>query len=69
MNEKFDYIVNAGTSKDDLYPTCAFKSKEDAIGGVERLVAAVPRLKYVEVVLMPEDDDNINEVVWTNFKR
>ena len=63
--EKFDYIVNAGKTKDNLCPTCAYKSKEDAIEGAQRLVAAETRLKFAEVVYMPEDDDDINEVVYT----
>jgi hypothetical protein len=66
--KKFDYIVNAGKTKDNLYPACAYKYKEDAIAGAERLVAAGTSLKFVEVVYMPEDNDDINEVVWKNFK-
>lgn len=66
--EKFDYIVNAGKTKDDLRPACAYRYKEDAIVGAQRLIAAVPRLKCVEVVYMPEDNEDINDVVWKNFK-
>jgi hypothetical protein len=69
-NEKFDYIVNAGPAKDNLRPACAYKSKEDAIAGAERLAAEkIPGLKYAEVVYMPEDNDDINEVVWSNCGR
>ena len=67
--EKFDYIVNAGPTRDNLRPACAYKTKEDAIAGAERLVAEkIPGLKYTEVVYMPEDNDDINEVIWKNFK-
>lgn len=66
--EKFDYLVNAGRTKDNLYPACAYKTKEDAIAGAERLAAAGTSLKFVEVVYMPEDNDGINDVVWKNFK-
>jgi hypothetical protein len=67
--EKFDYIVNAGPAKDNLTPVCAYKSKEDAIAGAQRLAAEkISALKYTEVVYMPEDNDDINEVVWKNFK-
>lgn len=68
-NKKFDYIVNAGKTKDNLYPVCAYKTKEDAIAGAQRLAAEkIPGLKYTEVVYMPENNDDINEVVWKNFK-
>lgn len=67
--EKFDYIVNAGPTRDDLRPACAYKTKEDAIAGAQRLAAEkIPGLKYTEVVYMPEDNDDINEVVWTNWR-
>ena len=68
--EKFDYLVNAGPTKDNLRPACAYKTKEDAIAGAQRLAAErIHGLKYTEVVYMPEDNDDINDVVWTNFKR
>jgi hypothetical protein len=67
--KKFDYIVNAGKTKDNLYPACAYKYKEDAIAGAERLIAAGTSLKFAEVVYMPEDNDGINEVIWTNWRR
>ena len=66
--EKFDYIVNAGPTKDNLRPCCAYKSKEDAIQGAKNLEAEkIKKLSCIEVVYMPEDDDDINEVVWSNF--
>ena len=69
QTESFDFIVNAGPTKDNLRPACAYKTKEDAIAGAERLVAEkIPGLKYAEVVYMPEDDDDINEVVWKNWR-
>jgi hypothetical protein len=65
--ESFPYILNAGRKKDNLYPICAYKTKEDAMVGA---VALKPEnvYKYFEVVYMPEDNDDINEVVWKNFK-
>jgi hypothetical protein len=66
--EKFDYILNAGKKKDNLYPICAFKTKELAIEGAKVLLPTKV-YQYFEVVYMPEDNDDINEVVWTNFKR
>jgi hypothetical protein len=69
MNKTFDYIVNAGKSKDNLTPVCAYVSMEDAITGAERLAAEkIPGLKYTEAVYMPEDNDDINEVVWRSWR-
>lgn len=68
--EKFDYLLFAGKIKDELYPVCAYKSKEDAIEGAKRLVAEkISGLSCIEVVLMPEDDVDTNEVVWSNCGR
>ena len=65
--EKFDYLLFAGPTKDDLRPACAYKYKEDAIAAAERLQAEkIKGMKCIEVVLMPEDDDDINEVIWFN---
>lgn len=67
--ESFPYILNAGPAKDDLRPACAYKTKEDAIAGAQRLAAEkITGLKYTEVVYMPENNDAINEVIWKNFK-
>ncbi len=68
--EKFDYLLFAGSTKNDLYPTCAYKSKEDAIEAAKRVQAEkLPHFKCLEVILMPEDNDDINEVVWSNCGR
>lgn len=67
--EKFDYLLFSGKTKDDLRPACAYKSKEDAIEAAKRLGAEkIPGLKYTEVVYMPEDDDDTNEVVWRSWR-
>ena len=65
--ESFPYILNASKKKDDLYPVCAYKTKEDAMVGAVTLKSENV-YKYFEVVYMPEDNDDINEVVWKNFK-
>ena len=68
--EKFDYLLFAGPTKDSLNPACAYKNKEDAIEAAKKLqVEKIKNLKCIEVVLMPEDDDDINEVVWSNCNR
>lgn len=66
--ERYDYLINAGPTKDKLYPSCAYKFKEDAIEAAKRLKAErLPHFKYIEVVYMPEDNDDINEVVFTTY--
>lgn len=65
--ESFPYILNAGNKKDNLSPICAYKTEEDALVGVVAL-KSVKVYKYFEVVYMPEDDDDINEVVWTSWE-
>lgn len=68
--EKFDYLVFAGPAKDDLRPVCAYLTEEDAVSSAKRLAAEkIKGLKCVEAILMPEDDDDINEVIWSNCGR
>ena len=68
--EKFDYLLFAGPAKDDLRPACAYKTAEDAIDAAKRLEAEkISGMKCIEVVLMPEDDEDINEVMWSNCER
>ena len=68
--QKFDYLVFAGPSKDSLYPVCAYLTEEDAVGAAKRLAKEkIAGLKCVEAILMPEDNDDINEVVWSNCGR
>jgi hypothetical protein len=67
--ESFDYIVNAGPTTDNLTPLCAYKTKEDAIAGAQRLAAEkISAFKYTEAVYMPEDDIDTNEVVWRSWR-
>lgn len=60
-----DYIINAGKSQNDCAPIVAAPTKEAAIEKAKFLVEQ-HTYKYTEVVLMPESDININEVVWTS---
>ena len=48
--EKFDYILNAGPTKDNLRPCCAYKGVEDAIEAAKRLRAE--RLPNTNLELM-----------------
>lgn len=65
---RYDYVIFAGESKNDLYPISAWVEKEDAIEAAKRL-QETKVYKCIEVTLMPEDNNNINEVVWTNCGR
>ena len=60
-----DYIINGGKSQNDCMPLMATSTKEEAIEKAKVLVEQ-HKYKYTEVVLMPESDININEVVWTS---
>lgn len=63
-----DYIIFAGKTKDDLYPIAAWLNKEDAIATAYRLLDTKV-YKRIEIIYMPEDNDDINEVVWSNCGR
>jgi hypothetical protein len=68
--EKFDYLLFTGKDQNSLHPACAYKHKEDAIDAAKRLEAEkIAKLKCIEVVYMPEDDIDANEVVWSNYER
>lgn len=68
--KKFDYLLFAGPAKDNLRPACAYKYEEDAIEAAKRLEAEkISGMKCIEVAFMPEDDDDTNEVVWSNCGR
>ena len=60
-----DYIINAGKSQNDCAPLMAASTKEDAIEKAKVLIEQ-HTYEYTEVVLMPESNININEVVWTS---
>ncbi len=58
------YVVFVGDTKDDLYPYLSASTKEVAAEKANELTA-----KYccVEAVYMPEDNDDINEIVYSNY--
>ena len=60
-----DYIINAGKSQNDCAPLMAASTKEEAIEKAKVLIEQ-HMYEYTEVVLMPESNININEVVWTS---
>jgi hypothetical protein len=63
--ESAPYVLFGGTSTYDLQPLSAWFTKEDAINKAGVLIATSDEYTYAEVVYMPEDDDDTNEVVWT----
>lgn len=64
-SEKCDWILNAGPSKDNLAPYCAFPTKEEAISSARN---ALNFWNFTEVVYMPEDDPDTNDVVWRSWE-
>lgn len=62
----FPYILNAGKKKDDLSPVCYYMTVDQAMLGVMTLIPDT--YNYFEVIYMPAEDDDINEVVLKNFK-
>lgn len=70
--ESFPYIIFTGPTKDDLYPVRAAATEEEAIQSA-RAIALLgkgnPMYRCAEAVYMPEDDNDTNEVVWSNCGR
>ena len=63
--ENYDYIINAGKSQDECEPVAAAPNKEKAIESAQLLLMQCGH-NYAEVVFMPENDVNTNEVIWTS---
>lgn len=71
-NESYPYVIFTGQTKKDLYPVSVAKTKEEAISYAKSLALlgkVKPEHTCAEAVYMPEDDDDINEVVWSNCGR
>ena len=64
VKESYPYIINVGMKKDDLQPYLAATSEEEAIKYAKQ---ALMFYRYTEVVYMPEDDIDTNEVVWRSW--
>ena len=64
-SEGHEWILNAGPSKDNLAPYCAFPTKEEAISSARN---ALNFWNFTEVVYMPEDDPDTNDVVWRSWE-
>lgn len=64
-DESYSYIINVGMEKDNLQPYLATSTEE--VGIVEAKMA-LKFWPYTEVVYMPEDDLDTNEVVWRSWE-
>ena len=60
------YVVFVGDTKDDLYPYLSAPTKKTAVEKAKELTA-----KYccVEAAYMPEDNVDVNKIVYTNCAR
>ena len=61
----YDYVLNVGQRKDDLYVYIACPTKEEAIMSAKN---ALNFYNYSEVVYSPEDDTDTDEVVWRSWE-
>jgi hypothetical protein len=60
------YVLFGGSSRDNLQPISAWPDRDHAIVAGQSLLAT--RYTCAEVVYMPEDDLDTNEVVWASYK-
>ena len=58
------YVIFVGYSADNLQPFSAAPTQEDAI---QRAIALKDTFPCVEAVLMPEDDIDTNEVIYSSI--
>ena len=65
--EENDYIINVGDSRDDLTPIDSAATYEE---GVKKCKGYLDDgdFRYAELVYMPIDDDDINDVVWNGSR-
>ena len=59
-----DYILNVGVSRSDCGPFESAHTEAEAIERAEQLCKEHP---CVEVVCMPIDNEDINEIVWSRY--
>jgi hypothetical protein len=58
------YVVFAGSSKEELQPVFSAPTKRSAVAKAKKLAT---EYNCVEATYMPEDDDDINEIVYSNY--
>lgn len=61
-----DFIINVGQDRSNINPFDSAHTEAEAIQKAEQYCED---WKCVEVVYMPQDNDDINEVVWSNCGR
>lgn len=59
--EENDYIINVGHEEDNLTPIDSAHTYEE---GTEKCDKYLEDWEFVELVYMPQDDDDINTIVW-----
>lgn len=60
------YVIFAGDSQNHLEPRVSAPNKKSALAEAKALEA---KHTCVEAVFMPEDNFDVNEVVYSNYKR
>jgi hypothetical protein len=58
------YVVFAGSSKEELQPVFSAPTKRSAVAKAKKLAT---EYNCVEATYMPEDNDDINEIVYSNY--
>ena len=61
-----DFIINVGQTKDNLQPFASAYTETEAIEKAKEFLKA---WKCVEVVYMPCDNIDINEIVWKKYNK
>lgn len=59
-----DYIINTGVSRADCGPSESAHTEAEAVARAKELCKEYP---FVEVVYMPVDNDDINDIIWSNY--
>jgi hypothetical protein len=61
-----DYILNVGQTQEELTP---FASAPNSEGALTKALELRKTWKCVEIVYMPVDDDDINEIIWAEYEK
>lgn len=59
------YVIFAGNTRDNLQPISSAPTKKSAIADAEALQSKYP---CVEAIYMPEDNLDINKIVYRKYK-
>ena len=61
-----DYILNVGQTQDELTPYASAATPAEA---QTKALELRKTWKCVEIVYMPVDDDDINEIIWAEYEK